>query len=246
MFNAQLCNALRIWYFDRYFSTASTRWDLVVYVGKFLFATTWILTPSVTCLFVQEYFDAICVFCSHTLPLYLKVPLVGLYFVSTAFPIACYLTVSYYGGCFLYYLDHLRMRKYYHSLDVYNGTMRQMWIIVVTNTLTTVLLIVGVLMLHFKIREIQKRTAHYSPGLKMDYLVVAGHVLVLLVQNVIFAVYYYTSVGGAVWDNFFTAQFILIAILDILVCCIICNIQYQTSCVQLTQKETGQIEVAVI
>ena len=233
MVYAQLCNAMRIWYNDRYFSTA-TRLDLAVYVGNFLLSTTWILTPSVTCLFVQEYFDAICVFCGYTLPLYLKVPLVGFYFVSTAFPIACYLTVSYYGGCFEYALNHLRMSKFHHSLGVYNGTMRQMWIIVVTNTITTVLLIVGVLMLHFKIREIQKRTAHHSTGLQMDYLVVAVHVSVLLVQNVIFAVYYYISVKGAAWDNFFTAQFILIAILDILVCCIICNIQYQTSCVQLT------------
>lgn len=103
-----------------------------------------------------------------------------------------------------------------------------MWIIVLTNFLTSVLMIVGIWMMHAKLKEIQQRMVHrhHKTGLQMDYLVVAVHVIALLAQNALFGFYYWISIHGKFWDSFFTAHFVLIAILDTLVCCIICNIQF--------------------
>ena len=109
MVYAQLALAIEHWYTYKFFITFEQEWKLWPNILDFMLALTWILHPSITCLFVQEYFDAILVFCGRALPPYLKAPLYCFYFVGTVFPIICYLSLCYYGGLFKYDLKHLNI-----------------------------------------------------------------------------------------------------------------------------------------
>lgn len=83
-------------------------------------AESWMISPAITALFTQEYFEAILAFTKIKLKRTTRICVYVFYAASVMLPLAMYMTVSYYLADVLLTAYHHEVAKLIEALIRYN------------------------------------------------------------------------------------------------------------------------------